>query len=158
MNHIFQKSKFIFGALAITCGVAIFGMKINDSRAQTSGLSGKYGCLENGNAVPIQAPKAGGSVYINTMVYIDFDAKTYSSSSAVINSFNQNGANQTISNMSGRLTVSTGPIPGSYSMVVDGGLGDTVTLMPVNSGNTVLYANASTGSGSLPSTGVCQKI
>jgi hypothetical protein len=158
MIKISKGSKFIFAAVAISCGAAIFGGKITESRAQTSGLSGKYGCLENGNAVPIQAPKAGSSVYMNTMVYIDFDAKTYSSSSAVINSFNQNGANQTISNMSGRLTISTGPITGSYSMVVDAGLGDTVTLMPVNSGNTILYANASTGSGSLPSTGVCQKI
>ncbi|MBU3596221.1 hypothetical protein ICN10_07365 [Polynucleobacter sp. 86C-FISCH] len=158
MTHISQKSKFIFGALAFTCGVAIFGMKINDSRAQTSGLSGKYGCLENSNAVAVQAPYTGSEVFMNSMVYVDFDARTYASTSSVTNRFNQAGASQSVSNISGTFTVATGPITGSYTMRLTGGGGATATLMPVNSGNTLLYATANLGTGTLPSTGVCQKI
>lgn len=158
MTQISQKSKIIFGALVVSCAVAAFGLKIGDSRAQSSGLSGKYGCLENSNAVPVQAPYTGTSVYMNTMVYADFDTRTYASTSSVTDRFNQTGASQSISNMSGTFTLETGPITGSYTMRLTGGGGATVTLIPVNSGNTVLYATANLGTGTLPSTGVCQKI
>lgn len=156
MTQISQKSKIVFGALVISCAVAAFGLKIGDSRAQSSGLSGKYGCLENSNAVPVQAPYTGTSVYMNSMIYVDFDSKTYESSSSITERFNQSGASQSTTNSSGTFTLSSGPITGTYTIRTSGGGSSTVML--VNSGNTLLYASANLGTGTLPSTGVCQKI
>lgn len=158
MIQITQKPKIIFGALVVSCAVAGFSLKISDSRAQSLGLSDKYGCLENSNAVAVQAPYTGSAVHMNSMIYVDFDTKTYASTSSVTNRFNQASTSQSVSNMSGTLTIATGQITGSYTMLVSGGGGATVTLMPVNSGNTILYATANLSTGTLPSTGVCQKI
>ena len=147
----------VVAALLITGLILGLAYKIPETKAQSSTLTGKFGCISNTNTAPYLVAKAGQEAWVNGLSYVDFDAKTISDISAVTTNFNvtqTSQRNDITSNMS--FIVTTGPITGSYTITLANG--SLYTMMPVNSGNTLLSVTSKTGQDHMVDTGVCQRI
>jgi hypothetical protein len=146
-------------AASLIIGVAIGALaahKIPESKAQSSALSGKFGCVINSNATGFLQATGIGNAFTNTLGIFDFDLRTAVGISSVVDNFNQGAAALSNFNESSSIAVNAGPFAGSYTVTTSGGA--IYSLVPVNSSNTMLVSKANTGPGTLPETGVCQKI
>ena len=139
--------------VALLIGVAY---KIPESRAQSSSISGKFGCITNTNSTGFLQAGNIGDAFTNTLGIFDFDLKTGVGISSVTSNFNTNNASLRNFNESSSFTLVSGPFAGSYTLTFSAG--GIYTVIPVNSGNTLLVNFARTGPGILPETGVCQRI
>jgi hypothetical protein len=149
--------KVLIAILAVI-GVATYAYKIPETKAQSSSaISGKFGCVSNTNATPYLESKTGQDAWMNNLAYLDFDARSGSVTESVLSNFNSMGTSQRnviTNNVS--FTVTSGPITGSSKVTFLGG--GEIALMPVNSGNTLLWISFQTGRDHMTNTGVCQRI
>jgi hypothetical protein len=138
---------------------ALMTHKIPESKAQSSSITGKYGCIENVNSLPYVTAFTGRSqtTYLNALYSMDFDTGIKSGVQTTINNFN--GSSPTRSNESGSLsfTVNPGPVAGMIQINNSSG-GYNTTFMAVNSGNTLLGVDTQTETNGQPMNIVCQKI
>lgn len=149
-------SKVIAAVLIAVCAIALVN-KIPETKAQSSAITGKFGCVSNTNAAPYLIAKAGQDAWINNLAHLDFDTRVASVTESVVSNFNQSGTSQRndVSN-NVPFTLSTGPITGSTTLTFSAG--GVVAFIPVNSGNTLLWVAIKTGRDHMTNTGVCQKI
>lgn len=145
-------------AILVVIGVATFAYKIPETKAQASPvLTGKYGCLGNSNAAPYMISKQGGDVYMNFIGILDMDTRTANATNSVTSNFNAANTTQSNDVLSDiTFTMAQGPFPGSYTVTFSSG--GIETMVPVNSGNTILSKSVKTGPGTMTDTTVCQKI
>lgn len=143
--------------LSIVALLGIFAFKIPETKAQSSAITGKFGCVTNTNATPYLVSKAGQNAYINNLAYLDFDSRTGDVTESVLSNFNTSGTSQR-NDISTNITftVTSGPITGSSKITFSGG--GIIAVIPVNSGNTLLWVSFQTGGDHMANTGVCQKI
>jgi hypothetical protein len=148
--------KVVIAILAVI-GITTLAYKIPETKAQTSpALTGKYGCLGNSNAAPYMISKQGGDVYMNFIGIIDMDTRTANVTNSVTSNFNAANTTQSNDVVSNTFTMAQGPFPGSYTVTFSSG--GIETMVPVNSGNTILSKSVKTGPGTMTDTTVCQKI
>jgi hypothetical protein len=148
----------VVAAVLIVIGIATLAYKTPETKAQASpALTGKFGCIGNTNTVPYLVAKAGQEAWVSSISYFDFDARLGSNIAAVTTNFNASGTSQRndiSTNIS--FTVSAGPITGSYT--INFPWGSSYTMMPVNSGNTLLSVSSKLGSDHMVDMSVCQRI
>ena len=148
--------KVVIAILAVI-GITTLAYKIPETKEQTSpALTGKYGCLGNSNAAPYMISKQGGDVYMNFIGIIDMDTRTANVTNSVTSNFNAANTTQSNDVVSNTFTMAQGPFPGSYTVTFSSG--GIETMVPVNSGNTILSKSVKTGPGTMTDTTVCQKI
>jgi hypothetical protein len=137
---------------------ALVTQKIPESKAQSSSITGKYGCITNVNSLPYVTAFTGRpeTTYLNSLYLVDFDARTLNGVENTINNFNGSSPrrNNEIGSMS--FTVNPGPVVGMLE--ITNAYGQSTLLMMVNSGNTLLGIDIQTGVEGQPSNIVCQKI
>ncbi len=153
-------------------GVVIvgFGLKTHEAMASTSALTGQYGCVTNKNFGGWDAYLTGPNfVGANYLIFLDFDKSIYQISVGGVTNYNQANALKTSKSggVDGSITsINVGPLTGSYVINTSQIGSDGVTvftqslnIMPVNGGNTLLVQGGTTGNGdSTPLTGVCNKV
>ena len=145
-------------AMMVLIGVAALAYKIPETKAQSSTvITGVFGCIENSNATPYLEAKKTQDAWMNRLAHMNFDTNTISVMYSINTNFNSNGTAQRNETGSTTFTVTTGPITGSYTVTYPA-TGGTITVMPVNSGNTLLYIDSKTGPDHMSNTGVCQRI
>lgn len=146
-------------AVSLLIGVVIGALaahKIPETKAQSSGLSGKYGCISNSNSAPYLQKYTGFNFYMNSAGFFDFDTKKITASQSVASNFNTGGISLSNDDFTIDFTITSGPISGAYTMTISGG--SSLIVIPVNSGNTLLLKSITTGPGAIADTGMCQKI
>jgi hypothetical protein len=147
----------VVAALLVVALIIGLAYKIPESKAQSTGITGKFGCVTNTNATPYLVSKVGQDAWMNNLAYLDFDTNSGSVTESVVSNFNSAGTSQrNIITSNITFTVATGPITGSSKVTFSGG--GVIALMPVNSGNTLLWVAFQTGGDHMTNTGVCQKI
>jgi hypothetical protein len=151
----------VIAAALIALGSIVLIQKIPETKAQSSniaGLTGKYGCLANSNATPYLKTKENfnGSVYMNNIGIIDFDSSRANATASIAVNFNSLNTNLSNDVVSTTFTLTAGPFTGSYTATFAAGGIDT--LVPVNSGNTILGKSSKTGTSAMTETYVCQKL
>lgn len=129
-------------------------------------LTGKFGCLSNKNFGGWDALNNGanGSIGVNQLFLIDFDAST--SSAAVVIGVRDYGLNSAtgskISATSGTIAITENiPATGIHTVVqtfvVDGNsMSQSFLVIPVNSGNTLMMLK-DISNGSNPESGICNR-
>lgn len=150
------RSKFFFLLMAVLCGLTIFSYKITESKAQTTSLSGRFGCMSNTNFVPVVPHFTGFNGYTNAVGIYNFDNLTYSGNETIVANFNTGNPIQSNVTNSGAMVVTAGPFSGSFRVTLDTGI--KAIFVPVNSGNTIFSISANEGPGTQQQTTVCQKI
>lgn len=144
--------------IALLIGVLIGALvvhKIPETKAQSSALTGKFACITNANGLPYLTASNNKTTFINSLGIVDFDAKTINSTITNVAAFNTNAASQQTDEVSSTFTVTSGPIPNTYTLIFP--VGGEYVFAPVNSGNTILIKTKETGA-AIPETGVCQKL
>lgn len=152
-------AKIVAGFIAIAA-VGVVGLKIKETHASVSNLTGSCGMLFYKNMSGFDAYNATQTnTYGGSMIVVNFDAGTYSSSSVNIANYGQSNPVATQSAVaSGTFTQATGPLTGSYTLTLNTTPATTINLLAVNSGNTFLVQFIPSTAGSTPATGVCQKV
>lgn len=138
--------------------VALIGAlayKIPETKAQSSALSGRYGCILNTNPLPYLTQRTNTYAFINQISVVDFDTGNINGTIANVLNFNTTRAVNGNDDVTGTFTISAGPYSGALTLNSNGG--GIYIVVPVNSGNTLLIKSKEEGT-EIPETGVCQKI
>ena len=154
-------AKIAAGLIAVAAAGGV-GMKVKESHATTTALTGQCGMLFSSSFAGMDAKLAnGGSVTVGTnfLVLMDFTAGTLDMQKVNIQNYG-NTATATAAAQHATLTFTqaAGPVAGSYQLTLNDGSSSIVNILPVNSGNTFLVQYVGSGGGSVPGNGVCQKV
>jgi hypothetical protein len=153
-------AKIAAGLIAIAAAAGV-GMKVKESHATVSNLTGSCGMIFSKNM-------SGFDTYNNTqtntyggaMMMVNFDTGTITSSSVNISNYGQStvlASQNAVTTTS--FTQAAGPLAGSYVITINSTPVTTVNLLAVNSGNTFLVQFIGNGIvGTAPATGICQKV
>ena len=158
-----MKNKAIFAlkaavVAAITAGVVTSGFEIKETKATLTAPTGKCGALLTAyNAGLNSRLSTWTDVAISTVAVFDFDARTVSFDGVDESNYGSSGAVSSASSGSSTFTIAPGTFAGSY--VLTFATGSSMNLVSTNSGNTILMADAVSGSSTANmQSGVCQAL
>lgn len=152
------RSKFFFLLMAVLCGLTIFSYKITESKAQTTSLSGRFGCMGNTNFAPVVPKFTTFDGYTNGVSIVNFDNRTFSGTETIVANFNTgNPIQSNVTTNTASIVITDGPFSGSFYVTIPS-TGSRIIILPVNSGNTIFTISANEGPGTIQQTSVCQKI
>lgn len=147
-----------------------YGMKTANASNSPSGLTGKYGCMLNRNFNGFinhyNTFSPNDSIPSIATSIIDYDTKTIQAMSSMVKGFASSTNPQLSEDMSSGTFVETAisGYSGAYrltsSLINSNNISGSLKMIaiPVNSGNTVLITEISSGTTNAPWTGVCQKV
>ena len=142
-------------SLVVVALIGTLAYKIPETKAQSSAITGKFGCILNTNPLPYMTAKTNTTAFINQMSIIDFDTRTINATISNVLRFNSMTASNNNDEATASFSINSGPFSGAYTLSPSGG--GMYVLVPVNAGNTLLIKTKEDGA-VIPETGVCQKI
>ena len=136
-------------------------LKVSETKAATSSLSGACGMVSNLQHTFTIFGLSMSPRTVDAMAVIDFDSKkiwmnltraTVDANYSTTSPSNVTYTSQSLDPID--FTIVTGPVPGSYNLTfASENISPPIILLPVNSGNTILVQGKN-----FKMTGVCQKI